>query len=61
MPGQYNQRDDSAEQCLVLMNVENVNVKSGLLYVFNNDLSAEDLQKVKNYLINPIESRQKDL
>ncbi|MEG1200047.1 MAG: phosphoribosylformylglycinamidine synthase, partial [Algoriella sp.] len=61
LPGQYNQRDDSAEQCLVLMNVENVNVKSGLLYVFNNDLSAEDLQKVKNYLINPIESRQKDL
>jgi len=61
LPGQYNQRDDSAEQCLVLMNVENVTVKSGLLYIFNEDLSAADLQKVKEYLINPIESREKDL
>ncbi len=61
LPGQYNQRDDSSEQCLVLMNVDNVTVKSGLLYVFNDDLSAEDLKKVKDYLINPIESREKDL
>ena len=61
LPGQYNQRDDSAEQCLVLMNVENVTVKSGLLYVFNNEISKEDLQKVQDYLINPIESRVKDL
>ncbi|MFV0224837.1 phosphoribosylformylglycinamidine synthase [Empedobacter falsenii] len=61
LPGQYNQRDDSSEQCLVLMNVDNVTVKSGLLYVFNEDLSAEDLKKVKDYLINPIESREKDL
>lgn len=61
LPGQYNQRDDSSEQCLVLMNVENVTVKSGLLYVFNNDLTEQDLQKVKDYLINPIESRVKDL
>ncbi|WP_313580372.1 phosphoribosylformylglycinamidine synthase [Chishuiella sp.] len=61
LPGQYSQRDDSAEQCLVLMNVENVTIKSGLLYVFNDDLSKDDLQKVKSYLINPIESREKDL
>ncbi len=60
LPGQYNQRDDSAEQCLVLMNVEDVTVKSGLLYVFN-EISAEELNKVKAYLINPIESREKDL
>ncbi|MBS7332487.1 MAG: phosphoribosylformylglycinamidine synthase [Weeksellaceae bacterium] len=60
LPGQYNQRDDSAEQCLVLMNVDDVKVKSGLLYVFN-DISKEDLQKVQDYLINPIESRVKDL
>ena len=46
LPGQYNQRDDSAEQCLVLMNVENVTVKSGMLYVFNQDLKTEDLSKV---------------
>ena len=43
------------------MNVENVTVKSGLLYVFNNEISKEDLQKVQDYLINPIESRVKDL
>jgi len=61
LPGQYNQRDDSAEQSLVLMNVNEVTVKSGLFYVFNDDLSSDDLQKVKDYLINPIESREKDL
>lgn len=61
LPGQYNQRDDSAEQCLLLMNVEDVTVKSGLLYVFNDELNKEELQKVKDYLINPIESREKDL
>lgn len=61
LPGQYNQRDDSAEQCLVLMNVDNAKVRSGLLYVFNKELTQEELQKVKAYLINPIESREKDL
>lgn len=60
LPGQYNQRDDSAEQCLLLMNVDNVTVKSGLLYVFN-DISKDDFQKVQDYLINPIESRVKEL
>ncbi|SUP54633.1 Phosphoribosylformylglycinamidine synthase 2 [Weeksella virosa] len=61
LPGQYNQRDDSAEQCLLLMNVEGVTVKSGMLYVFNGELTNEELLKLKEYLINPIESREKDL
>lgn len=60
LPGQYNQRADSAEQCLQLLGIRNAKVKSGHLYAFEN-IDANQLIKIKNYLINPIESRQKDL
>ncbi|MET3732136.1 phosphoribosylformylglycinamidine synthase [Moheibacter stercoris] len=60
LPGQFDQRADSADQCLHLLGVAEAKVKSGYLYMFEN-VSESDLEKVKNYLINPIESREKDL
>ncbi len=60
LPGQYDQRADSADQCLQLIGFREPEVKSGYLYVFENT-SESDLEKVKKYLINPIESREKDL
>ena len=60
IPGQYDQRADSADQCLQLIGFREPKVKSGYLYVFE-EVSASDLEKVKNYLINPIEAREKDL
>lgn len=60
LPGQYDQRADSADQCLLLMGAAEPEVKTGYLYVFEG-LSSSDLEKVKNYLINPIEAREKDL
>lgn len=60
LPGQYDQRGDSANQCLQLMGVDNTEVKSGYLYVFEKS-NKEKIQKVKSYLINPIESREKHL
>ncbi len=60
LPGNYDQRADSAEQCLAILGIENVQVISAILYEFQ-DVSKEDLQKIKTLLINPIESREKDL
>lgn len=60
LPGQYDQRADSADQCLHLMGVVEPKVKSGYLYVFEA-VSESNLSKIKSYLINPIESREKDL
>lgn len=60
LPGQFDQRADSADQCLHLLGIVEAKVKSGYLYVFEG-ISDTDLSKIKNYLINPIESREKDL
>ncbi len=60
LPGNYDQRADSAEQCLAILGIEKVHVLSSVLYEFQ-DVSQEDLQKIKTLLINPIESREKDL
>src|SRR5690606_32769032 len=60
LPGQYDQRADSADQCLQLLGFREPEVKSGYLYVFEG-ISDTDLDKVKKYLINPIESREKNL
>ncbi len=60
VPGQYDQRSDSAEQCLQLLGIRDCTVKSGYLYVFD-EISDSDLNPVKDYLINPLEFREKDL
>ncbi|MGL6167033.1 MAG: phosphoribosylformylglycinamidine synthase [Fusobacteriaceae bacterium] len=60
LPGQYDQRADSAEQCLALLGKgENVSIKSGRVIVFTGNINS--FEKIKAYLINPIEARTKDL
>lgn len=60
LPGQFDQRADSAEQCLALLGKgENVSIKSGRILVFSGEISS--LSRIKSYLINPIEAREKDL
>ena len=60
LPGQYDQRADSAEQCLALLNSkDNVTIKSGRVIIFYGEV--KDLEKIKKYLINPVETREKDL
>lgn len=60
LPGQYDQRADSAEQCLMLLNSrEGVQIKSGKVLVFHGEI--RDFDKIKEYLINPIETREKNL
>ncbi len=61
LPGQYDQRADSAEQCIALLTEnENSKVRSGkLIELFGVDQSEVD--KIKNHLINKVESQEKDL
>ena len=58
LPGQYDQRADACEQCFQLLTGEkNVIVKCTKIIVLNNDLTSEEVSKIKNYLINPVDQR----
>ena len=63
LPGQFDQRADSALQCLKLIynDVENVSIVSGKVVVFEGDIDNDTIEKIKNFYINPVESREKDL
>lgn len=62
LPGQYDQRADSAAQCIRLMNADaNVAVRFARLLVMNGELSKEELETIKDYCINPVDSREAGL
>lgn len=62
LPGQFDQRADAAIACCKLIDPNsNVVIKSAKLYLFNKDLNDNDLEKIKHYLINKVEAREKDL
>lgn len=62
LPGQYDQRADSAQQCLMLLNnKQDVIIKSGRIVILEGSVTDEEIQAVKKYLINPVEMREKDL
>lgn len=59
LPGQYDQRADSAAQCIQLLTCgERPTVKTARVYALTGQLSAQDLEAVKRWLINPVESRE---
>ncbi len=59
LPGQFDQRADSCAQCVQLMSgAERPLVAYAKVYLLEGRLSGEDLEKVKHYLINPVESRE---
>ena len=58
LPGQYDQRADACEQCFQLLTGEkNVKVKSAKLFVLEGNVSCEEVEKIKKYLINPVDQR----
>lgn len=60
LPGQYDQRGESAKECLGFCGLgEDVKIKSGKLLILKGEL--KNLEKIKKYLINPLESMEKDL
>ena len=59
LPGQFDQRADSCEQCVQLLSgVDRPIVRAAALYVLFPALSEADLERVKTYLINPVERRE---
>lgn len=59
LPGQFDQRADSAEQCVKLLNEkENPVIRSATTYVFEEDIDDQDKEKIKEYCINPVDSRE---
>lgn len=61
LPGQYDQRADSAEQCLMLLNnKKDVRIHSGTLLVMSG-LKDGELAEVETYMINPVEARRKNM
>ena len=62
LPGQFDQRADSASQCIQLLSQgERPDVRSARVYLLDGDLTEEDLAAIKKYVINPVEAREADL
>jgi len=62
LPGQYDQRADSAAQCVqILTQKDRPNIATAKVIVLKGQLSTEDFRKVKSYCINPVEAREASL
>ena len=62
LPGQFDQRADSAAQCIqILTQGERPRVRSAKVYLLYGDLSEEELTEIKKYVINPVEAREASL
>lgn len=62
LPGQFDQRADSCEQCIQIASCsERPTVKTAKIYIFEGNLTSDDMQKIKSYIINPIECQEASL
>lgn len=62
LPGQFDQRAASSQEALLLLGSSNdVTVNTAQLYLVNKDIDTAELDTVKNYLLNPVDSRFKDI
>ncbi|AMN34915.1 phosphoribosylformylglycinamidine synthase [Clostridium perfringens] len=59
LPGQYDQRADSASECIMLLTEEEkIPVKSSKVIILKGNLNEEEIKKIKYYYINPVDSRE---
>ena len=62
LPGQFDQRADSAAQCIQFQTCgERPTVRTARVYALYGKLSAEDLSRIRRYVINPVEAREASL
>ncbi len=62
LPGQFDQRADSASQCIQLMTKgDRPTVRTAKVYLLEGNLSPVDVEKIKKFLINPVECREASL
>ena len=58
LPGQFDQRADSAAQCVQLIGQSaRPLVATATVYLLQGDLDAEQIEAIRNYLVNPVDSR----
>lgn len=59
LPGQYDQRADSAAQCIQLLTAgERPEILSAKVIAVKGDITDAEFEKIKSYIINPVESRE---
>ena len=59
LPGQYDQRADSAEQCIQILSQESQPIiASAKVIVLKGALTADDIQRIKDFTINSVDSRE---
>ena len=59
LPGQFDQRADSAEQCVKLLNEnEEPVIRSATTYVIEGNVDEDQMERIKNHCINPVDSRE---
>ena len=62
LPGQFDQRADSAAQCIqIISQGERPLIKTAKIYALYGKLSEKDIAEIKKYVINPVEAREADL
>ncbi|MBE6740707.1 MAG: phosphoribosylformylglycinamidine synthase [Ruminococcaceae bacterium] len=62
LPGQFDQRADSAAQCIQLISCgDRPTVRAAKVYVLYGDLKESEIEAVKKYVINPVDSREASL
>ncbi len=58
LPGQFDQRADSASQCIQIMaQIKRPNVKSAKVYILGGNITEADIEAIQKYVINPVDSR----
>ena len=58
LPGQYDQRADSASQCIKLMNAEaDATVKFARVIILEGDLNDQQVETIRSYCVNPVDSQ----
>ncbi len=62
LPGQFDQRADSAAQCIQLISQgEKPTVQSARVYILYGNLTTDEIAKIKKHVINPVEAREASL
>ncbi len=62
LPGQFDQRADSAAQCIQIMSCgERPTIRTAKIYVLGGALTDSDVAAIKKYVINPVEAREASL
>lgn len=62
IPGQFDQRASSAIDCVHLIDPNaDIDIRSSRLLIFDDELTADELSRIRHYCINSVESREKNL